>query len=378
MIRSPLDPWIARLTGISPLDPVELSRWQAERLRREAGYAREKSPFFARSLREVSLEPDGFTPARLPFTTADDLRESALDMLCVSQGEVDRIISLDTSGTSGGPKRLCFTGTDLESTLDFYRVGMATLTVPGDVLLILLPGRRPDGAADLLARALADIGVRAVLAPEPCAPEAVVELVRRESVTCMAALASTLTAVLDAGPAPGPDPGLVSAPAPGPALGLSPALAPGRADQWAGPGRVTRILTSGEPVSTELRHELAQAGVELFDHWGMTETALGGGVECAVHQGYHLREADLLVEIVDPVTGEALPDGETGELVVSTLSRRGMPLLRYRTGDAAPMLPGPCPCGSPLRRLGPIAGRIERNGDGFTVVRPKKGSANRS
>ena len=71
-----------------------------------------------------------------------------------------------------------------------------------------------------------------------------------------------------------------------------------------------------------------------------------------------------------------LQDGLEGEVVVSTLSRTGMPLVRYRTGDVARMLVGPCACGSPLRRLGPVAGRIQRNGDGLRVSVPQKGTAN--
>jgi phenylacetate-CoA ligase len=67
--------------------------------------------------------------------------------------------------------------------------------------------------------------------------------------------------------------------------------------------------------------------------------------------GYHLREADLYFEIVAPATGEPLPDGEYGEIVFSTLTRRGMPLLRYRTGDMSRFLPATCACGTALRRL---------------------------
>ena len=102
----------------------------------------------------------------------------------------------------------------------------------------------------------------------------------------------------------------------------------------------------------------------------MTETGYGGGVECAAHSGLHLREADLLLEVADPATGEAVPPGETGEILITTLGERALPLLRYRTGDAARMLPGPCACGSPLRRLGPVAGRFAPDG---SIVRPRKG-----
>jgi len=363
-MRSPLDAWIASLTGlggqVAP-DPAALSAWQATRLRDMAQWARSYSPFYREHLaglpplaENADLPTALFAP--LPFITADDLREHGQRMLCVSQGEVDRVVTLTTSGTTGKPKRLFFTGQDLEITLDFFRVGMSTLTGPGDTVLILLPGRRPDGAADLLARALPDIGVRAVLAPEGCPDKDLPEIVRRESVTCLAVLATRLQRLLNSDTA-----------------------------AWAGPGLVTRVLLSGEPVSISLRADASRAGIEIFDHYGLTETCFGGGVECGAHQGYHLREADLYFEIVDPTTGAPVPDGQEGEVVVSTLARpgspagylAGMPLLRYRTGDLAAMLPGPCPCGSPLRRLGPLAGRIERTGNSYRVASPEKGAANR-
>ena len=90
----------------------------------------------------------------------------------------------------------------------------------------------------------------------------------------------------------------------------------------------------------------------------MTETGYGGAVDCALHCGCHLREDELLVEIVDPASGAAAPTGALGEIVVSTLRRRGAPLLRYRTGDLARLIAAPCPCGSALKRLDGFAGRL--------------------
>jgi phenylacetate-coenzyme A ligase PaaK-like adenylate-forming protein len=90
----------------------------------------------------------------------------------------------------------------------------------------------------------------------------------------------------------------------------------------------------------------------------MTETGYGGAVDCAFHCGCHLREDELLVEVVDPATGKPAPAGAVGEVVVTTLRRRGAPLLRYRTGDLARLNEAPCPCGSALRRLDGFAGRV--------------------
>jgi phenylacetate-coenzyme A ligase PaaK-like adenylate-forming protein len=74
---------------------------------------------------------------------------------------------------------------------------------------------------------------------------------------------------------------------------------------------------------------------------------------------HHVREADLYVEIVDPVTGLPCPDGRQGEIVFTTLTRKGMPLIRYRTGDISCFMAEPCPCGTALPRLGRVAGRLE-------------------
>jgi phenylacetate-CoA ligase len=99
-------------------------------------------------------------------------------------------------------------------------------------------------------------------------------------------------------------------------------------------------------------------GCEVYNHYGMTETGLGGGVSCAAQRGYHLREADLYFEIINPVNGQPVETGEAGEVVFTTLTRQGMPLVRYRSGDISRFLPGVCPCGTSLKTLQWIQGRI--------------------
>ena len=84
---------------------------------------------------------------------------------------------------------------------------------------------------------------------------------------------------------------------------------------------------------------------------GMTEMGLGGAAQCEAGLGYHLQEGDLYFEIVHPETGAALPDGALGEVVFTTLTRQGMPLVCYRTGDLSRFIPEPCPCGSVLRSM---------------------------
>ena len=120
------------------------------------------------------------------------------------------------------------------------------------------------------------------------------------------------------------------------------------------------ILLSTDHAADSLIREVERNWqCRVFDHYGMTEMGLGGGVECEAHSGYHLREADLYFEIIDPDSGQLLPEGCEGEVVFSTLTRRGMPLIRYRTGDFSRFLPEKCACGSVLKRLGRISSRSE-------------------
>jgi phenylacetate-CoA ligase len=125
------------------------------------------------------------------------------------------------------------------------------------------------------------------------------------------------------------------------------------------PGLIKGVLLSSDYVPQAIVDEVAQMwGCPIFEHYGMTEMGLGGGVQCSAHEGYHVREADLFFEIIDPGTAQPVPEGETGEVVFTTLTRKGMPLIRYRTGDLARFIPEPCPCGTILKRLDRIQGRL--------------------
>ncbi len=338
MRTSPLDAWLAAKTGVAP-DPPALAAWQMAELRRTLRWALKASSFHARRLAGFDGESlrSPADLARLPRMESADL--TAPGLLALSQDEVKRVVTLPSSGTSGPVKRLYFSESDLARTLDFFAVGMSTLCGPGDMALVLLPGRRAWGVADLLARALPEIGARAVAVPEGWTPEALPDILAAQKADVLVAAPTQLSRLL--------------------------AL---RAEIFRG---VRAVLSSAEPLPASLRRDVQDAwGCDVYDHWGMTETGFGGGVECSARNGYHLREADLLVEVVHPATGEPLPPGEIGEILVTTLGERAMPLVRYRTGDAGSRLPGPCPCGSALPRLGRVPGRIAPDG---SITQPRKG-----
>ena len=101
-------------------------------------------------------------------------------------------------------------------------------------------------------------------------------------------------------------------------------------------------------------------GIELYDIYGLTEIyGPGIGINCPYETGMHYWDDYLYIEIIDPATGKTLPDGEMGEVVITTLVKEGAPLIRYRTHDLSRIIPGECPCGSRFPRLDTIMGRSD-------------------
>lgn len=122
-----------------------------------------------------------------------------------------------------------------------------------------------------------------------------------------------------------------------------------------------------EPWTDGMRERIqADTGIEAFDIYGLSEiTGPGVATECACHDGLHVFEDHFFPEIIDPETGAPLPDGEDGELVLTTLSKRAMPMIRYRTRDITAILTAPCACGRTLRRIR----RISRRSDDMFIIR---------
>mgnify|MGYP003365604842 CR=1 FL=1 len=319
-----LDGWAATQMGLPlPLTRAALEGWQLVQLGEVLARVQAASPFY-RARRDRLVPPGTLAElARLPFTTAGDLARADPPLLAAPPSEVARIVTLPTSGTSGSPKRICCTAEDLEATVDFFHHGLALFVRPGERVAIDFAGVHPESLGDLLVRALGRLGARPLLVPPGCDAAGLVDFLRQESPgvilgTPRRLLAAARLSAEDGGGAPHP----------------------------------RAALASAEALPPELEPELRRCwGCELFAHWGMTETGFGGAVECACHTGQHLRETELLVEIVNHATGEPLALGEEGEIVVTTLRRRAMPLIRYRTGDLGRLLAGECGCGSVLRRL---------------------------
>ena len=126
-------------------------------------------------------------------------------------------------------------------------------------------------------------------------------------------------------------------------------------------------IFGAEPWSDSMRRYMeSEGGIQAFDIYGLSEI-IGPGVaiECPCHRGLHIFEDHFYPEIVDPETGRVLPDGDEGELVLTTLSKQAMPMIRYRTRDITALFPEACPCGRTVRRMA----RIGRRSDDMFIIR---------
>jgi phenylacetate-CoA ligase len=122
-----------------------------------------------------------------------------------------------------------------------------------------------------------------------------------------------------------------------------------------------RAFVGAEPYTEETRRKIeAGLGLRVFNSYGLSEmNGPGVAFECQEQAGMHLWEDHYLMEIINPETGENLPPGERGELVLTTLKREAMPILRYRTRDITSIIEAPCPCGRTHRRIQRITGRAD-------------------
>ena len=347
MISTPLQPWIE-----TKIEHRDLEVYQLRKLNETLRLVKDKSRFYRRISIDLPSDLGHLSElTRWPFTTADDVRADPFGLVCVSQDDIQRVVTLDdvnfplttltTSGTTGQPKRLYFTRDDQELTIDFFHIGMSTFTAPGDRVLILLPGETPGSVGDLLATGLQRLGAIPIKHGPVRDAAATLEVMRHEQINVVVGVPTHVLALARSA--------------------TSPAL------------KLKSVLLSTDHVPNAIKGAIETAfDGTVYNHYGMTEMGLGGGVDCEARRGYHLREADMLFEIIDPASGERIPDGEYGEVVFTTLTRRGMPLIRYRTGDVSRFLTEPCPCGTRLKTLERIthrlAGRVVIGGHTLTMA----------
>ncbi|CAG34993.1 DVU_1553 family AMP-dependent CoA ligase [Desulfotalea psychrophila] len=346
MALSHLDRLLLRRMGMSEESSAptaeEMSAWQLKYLQKTILHAREKSPFYRRHFAGLELESLDSLQAfsALPRVTADDLRAGPEQFLCVSQDEIARAVTVQSSGTTGAPKRIFYTESDLQATVDYFDAGMAHLVAAGQTAFLLMPTARPGGVGRLLVEGLERRGVHIVSHGMVDEVAAAVDHLLQVDADCVI----------------------------GPAAHLN-LLACEWARRGLGHGQIASVLLCWDAPSTAVVHNIERIwGCRAYRHWGMIETGLGGAVQCAPHSGMHLREADIFLEITDPETGQPLPDGKFGELVLTTLQRWGMPLIRYRSGDLGRILADTCPCGSTSRRLDPWIRRLPQDSSPLLTI----------
>jgi phenylacetate-coenzyme A ligase PaaK-like adenylate-forming protein len=297
----------------------EIERYQVDELRRVVASAK-STRFYGGRLR--GIDPNALADisdlARIPFTTAQNLRGDPLSFLASSPDEIQRVVTLATSGTSAPPKRVYFTAGDIERTTEFFHRGMRDISGENGRVIVFMPGNTPDSVGDILRRGLTRLGRECVVygAIEDYADAA--DAIAAHRASCAVGLPYQMLQLARRHPN----------------------------------ARLRSVLLSADYIPRSAVNAIEQLwDCDVFSHYGMTETCYGGAVDCAYRTGMHIRERDLLVEIVDPASGDVLPRGRFGEIVITTLGRAGTLLLRYRTGDRGRILPGTCPCGSELLRL---------------------------
>ncbi|MBN1537924.1 MAG: phenylacetate--CoA ligase family protein [Anaerolineales bacterium] len=329
----------------------DLEAYQLEQLRQTIQFARQKSRFYSEHLANAPQDISRLDDLNLfPFTTPDNIRNEGQQLICVSQSDIHRVVTLDTSGTTGKPKRIYFTRADQELTIDFFHHGMSTFTKPGDRVMILLPCERPGSVGDLLAIGLTRLGAIPVRHGPPIDPSEALSVMETQHIDGMVGVPAHILTMARLW----------------------------NTEHKAGRHTPQQVLLSTDHLPRAIKSALVSIWeCTVYDHYGMTEMGLGGGVECQAHRGYHLREADMFFEIIHPDTGEAVAEGAEGEVVFTTLTRSGMPLIRYRTGDISRFIPGQCPCGTSLRALERISRRLngqiylaENSGVSYPIGQP--------
>ncbi|MBW2615915.1 MAG: phenylacetate--CoA ligase [Deltaproteobacteria bacterium] len=309
---------------------------QTKGLQWTINHAYNGSPFYKKKMDEAGVGPEGIRSLddleKLPFTTSKDLQEGyPFPLLSVPFEKVVRIHA--SSGTTGKRKILCYTKKDIEDWTHFFArcYEMAELTPEDRVQIAVGYGVWTAGASFQLG--CEEFGAMAI----PAGPgnmdmqcEFLVDL--KTTVMCCTASMGLLLA--------------------------EEVNRRGIRDKV----HLKKMIFGSERSSDAMRKRIGDLlGLEhMFDIPGMTELyGPGTGLDCIYHMGIHYWADYYILEILDPETLKPVPVGETGEMVVTTLEKEGVPLIRYRTRDLTRLISGQCQCGSILPRHDRILGRSD-------------------
>ena len=314
----------------------ELRAHQLKGLQWTVRHAYEGSPEYRAKLEAAGVTPDSIQSlddlCRLPFTTTEDLRDGyPFPLKSVPYEQLVRVHA--SSGTTGKRKVLCYTQKDLDDWIDmFARCYQTAGVTPLDRVQIAV-GYGVWTAGMGFQLGCEKVGALAVpVGPGNIDMQIQFLLDFQSTVFCSTASMALLMA--------------------------EEIHKRGIADKIA----VNKIIYGSERSSRSMRKKISElfGGAELFDITGLTELyGPGTGIECPDHDCIHSWGDYYILEILDPETLQPLPDGEWGEMVVTTLRKEGAPLIRYRTRDITRIIPGPCTCGSIMPRHSRIKGRSD-------------------
>lgn len=313
----------------------EFSKYYFIALKKLLERVQEHSPFYARKFAEAHFDAKAFHGMadfkRLPFSTKEELREIyPLGLQAVPDREIVRIHS--SSGTTGKPIIIPYTRKDVQDWAIMFARCYALAGVTPEDRIHITPGYGLWTAGIGFQAGAERLGAMAIpMGPGNTEKQLQMMVDLKSTVLC-----STSSYAL-----------LLAEEVQKRQLQEQIHLKIGiiGSERW------------GDKMRDRIEKEL---GIESYDIYGLTEVyGPGIGLDCHYHQGIHYWSDMLYFEIIDPVTGEVLPDGEFGELVITTLVKEGAPLVRYRTHDLTRIIPGQCACGSIYPRIDRILGRSD-------------------
>lgn len=323
--------------------PLEqLRELQLARLQRMVAKAYAQVPFFRAKMDELKVVPSDIKKlediARLPFSVKKDLRDTyPFGLFAEPMNKVVRVHA--SSGTTGKPIVVGYTKEDIEVWKQVLVRGMTSVGMNSDDIIQISYGYGLFTGGLGVHYGAEALGATVVPASGGNTHRQVM-LMRDFGVTAICCTPSYFIHLIDQAQAMGVDM-------------KSLALKYG--------------VFGAEPWTQEMRSYIeTQSGIKAFDIYGLSEI-IGPGVamECACQAGPHIFEDHFYPEIINPETGEVLPDGEQGELVLTTLSKEAMPMIRYRTRDITSLTSERCACGRTLRRIR----RITTRSDDMFIIR---------
>ncbi|NLU39538.1 MAG: phenylacetate--CoA ligase [Bacteroidales bacterium] len=321
---------------IETLSRKGIEKVQVEKLNHIIGIAMQ-SPYYGNLYAGMGIKPGAIEKIedvrKLPFTTKQDLRNNfPWGFLSIDKKDVVRLHS--SSGTTGNPTVIFHSKEDLSNWANLVARSLFTAGIRDTDVFQNICGYGLFTGGLGFQYGIERLGALSIPAGAGNSLRQI-KLMMDYGTTAAHAIPSYLTRLYDVFVSEGLDP---------------------RRDT-----KLHTFVIGAEPHSEEHRRRIEEMfGVKAYNSFGLSEmNGPGVAFECSYQNGLHIWEDAYIVEIIDPISLEPVPDGEVGELVMTSLDRKAMPLIRYRTRDLTRFLPESCPCGRTHRRLDRISGRSD-------------------